>query len=79
MPYELDLSEVQTIDRLMRLIRKDNVEKLNDEPQGLSEGIGRTFFVSSTSSKAASTNSGLEPSAPFHLGSGHRGVGGQPR
>src|SRR3954463_12035420 len=68
MPYELDLAIAQDIDRTMRFLRRSGlgpVERIVEEPQGLAEGVGRTFFVSSTSSKSASTNTGLEPSAPF--------------
>lgn len=58
----------QLTDRLMRLIRREghsSVERLADEPQALSEGVPRVFFVDSGSARAASTNNGLEPLNPF--------------
>lgn len=63
-PFESALA-VGRIDRDMRMLRKLNVERILDEPYGLSEGLPRTFFVDSGSSRAASTNSGLEPLYPF--------------
>ena len=59
------ISLVQNTDRLLRLIRKENVERIADEPQGLAEGFPRVFFVDSGSGRALSSNTGLEPLAPF--------------
>ena len=55
----------QNTDRLLRLGRKAEVERLADEPQLLAEGFPRVFFVDSGSARAASTNTGLEPLNPF--------------
>lgn len=63
--YTADLMAVQLVDKLARVLRKEAVEKIGDEPQGLSGGVPRTFYVDSGESRSASTNSGLEPSVPF--------------
>ena len=63
-----DLAIVQNTDRTMRLLRgvgAPAAERITDEPQGLSEGVGRCFFVDSGSSLAASSNTGLEPRLPL--------------
>jgi hypothetical protein len=64
-PAANDLDLVQSIDRLMRVLRKVGVERIADEPTGLAEGFPRTFFVDSGSSRASASNSGLEPLYPF--------------
>lgn len=56
---------VAAIDREMRMLRKLQVERISDEPTGLSEGVPRTFFVDSGSSRANALNTGLEPYYPF--------------
>lgn len=68
MAYTDELALVQRYDQIIRILRRPPgllTEKITDEPLGLAEGVGRTFFVDSGSSKAAATNSGLEPGLPF--------------
>lgn len=52
-------------DKLARALRKLSVERLADEPQGISESVPRIFYVDSGNSRAAATNDGLEPLNPF--------------
>lgn len=63
--YTEDLFNVQVIDKLQRILRREGVERIADEPQGISEKVGRTFFVSSTSTRSNSANTGLEPLSPL--------------
>lgn len=65
MDYSQVVNHVQLTDRVMRLIRKNQVERLADQPQALSQGVPRSFFVSSALTNASALNDGLEPYTPF--------------
>ena len=52
-------------DQMARLLRKSEVERIVEQPLGISASVPRIFFVDSTRTDAASTNSGLEPDRPF--------------
>ena len=60
-----DILNAQLTDRLMRVLRAVEPVDLASNPQGLSEGTPRTFYVDSGISDAAATNSGLEPDVAF--------------
>jgi hypothetical protein len=65
MDYEQAVLNAQLADRIMRLARKVGIERIADEPQGLSAGVPRTFFVGSTLARASVYNDGMEPLNPF--------------
>lgn len=52
-------------DKVARLNRATGIERILDEPQGISESVPRIFYVDSGSSRASALNDGLEPYNPF--------------
>lgn len=52
-------------DKVSRINRGVGIERILDEPQGISESVPRFFYVDSGSSRASALNDGLEPYNPF--------------